>query len=409
MAKRLALKLLAVSVGCVIAAVVAEGAMRLWNPFETRLRGDRIVLPASKTYIFADHGLSGVDPTITHTKNSLGFRGPELPSGGLNRHLSVVTVGGSTTECLFLSDDKSWPGVLQELLEEDLGSVWLNNAGLEGHSTFGHEILMNEYVVRIRPTIVVFLIGLNDVGTTGPTDHALSQVKGGIRFGSPRRFLRSLAAYSDAVAVAFEVYRYSRARMKGLPHRNIDFRAVPQLTYPEPRLQTEIERHQAEYLPGYRRRVTELLAISRRNGIIPVLVTQPVLFGGATDPTTGVDLGGVGVSGQAGHTKWTVLELYNDVTRRIGEEHDVLVIDLAAELPKDSRYFYDFYHFTNDGARAVATVIHRHLAGYVDANHLDAGSSQIANTARGAAPGGDRHSGNAPVDRPPSHLQVASE
>ncbi len=54
---------------------------------------------------------------------------------------------------------------------------------------------------------------------------------------------------------------------------------------------------------------------------------------------------------------WEVLELYNAVTRKVGRENGVLVIDLAREMPKDFRYYFDLMHYTNAGADKVADLI----------------------------------------------------
>ena len=123
-------------------------------------------------------------------------------------------------------------------------------------------------------------------------------------------------------------------------------------------------------LKNYEDRLRRIVEISRRAKIEPVLVTQPFLAGFGTDDVTGVDLArvatvkfGLGVGGpeQNGKLSWNLLEAYNDVTRQVGRENDVLVVDLARELAKTSRYFYDFVHFTPMGAEAIASVINRSL------------------------------------------------
>jgi hypothetical protein len=48
----------------------------------------------------------------------------------------------------------------------------------------------------------------------------------------------------------------------------------------------------------------------------------------------------------------------------------VQVIDLAHQLPKDSRYFYDFLHFTNDGALRVGDIVFDGLAARIEAAPL---------------------------------------
>ena len=50
-----------------------------------------------------------------------------------------------------------------------------------------------------------------------------------------------------------------------------------------------------------------------------MFVTQPALFGNGIDELSGVDLRTVPVSGVSGQRAWDVLELYNQVTMKVGE------------------------------------------------------------------------------------------
>ena len=58
---------------------------------------------------------------------------------------------------------------------------------------------------------------------------------------------------------------------------------------------------------------------------------------------------------------WETLEAFNDVTRKVGHENNVLVIDLARQMPKSSRYFWDYMHYTNEGAQVVTDIVYRSL------------------------------------------------
>ena len=53
---------------------------------------------------------------------------------------------------------------------------------------------------------------------------------------------------------------------------------------------------------------------------------------------------------------------YNDVARAVASSHDVQLIDLARLMPKDSRYFIDFIHFSNEGAAMVGRLVAGQLA-----------------------------------------------
>ncbi len=51
------------------------------------------------------------------------------------------------------------------------------------------------------------------------------------------------------------------------------------------------------------------------------------------------------------------MESYNDETRKFAAEADISLLDLALQLPKNTRHSYDPIHFTNEGARRVAELL----------------------------------------------------
>ena len=48
---------------------------------------------------------------------------------------------------------------------------------------------------------------------------------------------------------------------------------------------------------------------------------------------------------------------YNDVLKQLSVEYNIPCIDLASMLPKNSRYYFDFVHYTNDGTQKIAELI----------------------------------------------------
>jgi len=158
-----------------------------------------------------------------------------------------------------------------------------------------------------------------------------------------------------------------RARHAGFGHSEVDLPKERNLVIDPREIARLLQEHRDKYLRGYRERLDEIVTTARRGGITPVLVTQPALFGETVDPTTHVDLREVQVNGRGnGLLEWRLLELYNDVTREVGAARDVTVIDLAKSMPKDSRYFYDYLHFTNDGAVKVGDIVYAGLASTID-------------------------------------------
>src|SRR4051812_30382833 len=325
----------------------------MYNPLPFRVRGDRIVLPVHQRYTFHNAGASKLDPVTHHTKNSLGFRGPEPPSD-FSRRLTVVTIGGSTTECLFLSDGKTWTDAMARRLASSFPGIWLNNAGLDGQSTYGHLILLRDFVVGLRPRVAVFLIGVNDIGLDGrnPYDAALTPPASPLR--SAIVFIRG---HSELAALTQNLLRTARAKEEGFGHAQIDLRTIPHLEHDTATTQATMAKFSAP-LDAFAARVSAIVDECRTHGIEPILVTQPALYGDAVDPATGVDLSTVQVKGAAnGRLWWRVQEAYNDVIRTTARAHGVTLVEAARELPKDSRLFYDFMHFTNEGAEQLGTLI----------------------------------------------------
>ena len=134
----------------------------MYNPIPFRVRGNRIVLKPHEWTTSQNPDAVKLDKVIEYHTNSLGFRGEEPPADLANR-LSILAIGGSTTGCFMLNDGETWTDQLGEQLSRDLPTLWINNAGIDGQSTFGHLVLLQDYVVKIRPKIGIFLVGINDV------------------------------------------------------------------------------------------------------------------------------------------------------------------------------------------------------------------------------------------------------
>jgi lysophospholipase L1-like esterase len=370
-----AIQMLLMTVACVVAFAFLELGLRVYSPFELIIKGDRIVLPANRKLTMVNDGSSRafrssrwitnkLDEVIVHNKNSLGFRGAEPPES-FAEHLTVIAVGGSTTECFYLTDGKTWPDRLSSRLSETFSDVWVNNAGLDGHSTYGHTVLLEDHIAALKPKVVLFLIGINDLHAEHAlvADRRIQRV--GLDTASLKRFLISAANYSQVLNLSLNLYRHLSASLLGFDYSaDFDLVTVAHRTVSASERATAYQRY-ASRLPAFRERLLNLIAVSRRNGIEPVLITQPVLYGRVNDDVTAVDLRTVVAGELNGETEWDALEMYNNATRETGQRENVLVIDLAAKLPKSSRYYYDFFHYTNEGARAVGDIVYETLCPFL--------------------------------------------
>lgn len=346
-------------IGLILALAMLEIALRIHNPFPSRLRGSSIRLPVNFRYEIRNDRIRSLDPLIVHTKNSLGFRGPEPPAPG-ERRLRIFTVGGSTTECSLIGDGNTWPELLGNHLRRSVPTLWLNNAGLDGHSTIGHMALLQQKLLALRPDAVLFLVGVNDLGRSGANqsdERFAGTTSGSWSALSAKNLALAVAERSETLSLIANLIRAQKARSANLPHEEVILRNLSHVEGPSSS-QTEKERlRHAPFLAGYRQRLISLLDICRQHSVEPVLITQPALEGEGSDPVTGVDLGSVRMGELNGRMQWMILEWYNDVAREVGKSKGVAVIDLARTMPKSSSYFYDWNHYTNAGSAKVAEIL----------------------------------------------------
>ena len=108
-------------------------------------------------------GLPGLEEEVEFTVNKYGLRGPEIDINETD--LNILAIGGSTTECLFVSDKLTWPWLFQDKLAMATGkNVFVGNAGRSGQLTLNHVYLLENYYLVPEFDWIVILCGINDLG-----------------------------------------------------------------------------------------------------------------------------------------------------------------------------------------------------------------------------------------------------
>lgn len=356
-------KLLAIPAFAIAAILLVELLLQIHNPFLRRLKSGRVVLSADEHLRIKNWTVPSLDPEITFTRNSIGFRGPEPPAD-FARYLTVFTLGGSIAQGFYLSDGGDWPARLGTRLAGSFERVWANNAALEPQGTRGDLALMQDYIVKFHPKVVIFH-PTNDVVTDeSPGVGDGESIKGPLVFRTPTTVILTLIPYSEIVGVAADWYRRWRFYRFGVLHSAIDLRKWGTVDTTDEFRRAFLSRYSGIHLRGYGDRLRQLIQLSRASQITPVLVTEPNLVGFGIDDVTRVDLARVAIQdfpGVNGRLFWDLHEMYNDMTRRVAREQNVTLVDLARELPKSSRLFYDYLNFTNAGAEAAADIAYREI------------------------------------------------
>jgi lysophospholipase L1-like esterase len=356
--------LVALCFGIIVSLVLVEIILQVFHPFPFRVQHGKIILPANQKIIRKNDVSSKLEPVIYYSRNSLGLRGEEMPADATN-YVKIIAIGGSTTECSYNSDSATWTEVLKRQLRQKLQpKIWVNNAGLDGTTTYGHRILLQDHIVKLRPDYVLFLVGIND--TEKDDGHPFDLYHSdSINKKNFTEFFRSLLKKTETGALIENLYRYRIAYKKGLIHRQVDYAKQGTVYLPFDSMMKHITA-QAPYLSAYRQRILTLDSVCKANNIRAIFITQPSLFGNFVDPATGLNFTRIKITdGRNSVLEKNILELYNDELRNLEKEGKINTIDMAKAMPKNSAYYYDFTHYTSSGTDTFGRMLSDSLLSYL--------------------------------------------
>lgn len=266
----------------------------------------------------------------------------------------VVFLGGSTTECRFLQEKTRFPYLVGRLIDEkcSLSCNTYNGARAGNHSLHSLDLLLHK-IVPLRPEFAVLMHNINDLTT-------LLYEKSYWNDLSTRSLLIDSTGYPPRRGFLRQVYPGLGRALNSLALRiSSGFRGVDEWVDHPDDLSVDRQWIASEFSKPLRL----FIEACRSYGITPVLMTQANRLNEAPDreiaDAVEKRFQGTGIS----YAEFRKLhELFNSKIREVGREHQVLVIDLAREIPAEARYMYDLVHFTDEGSRLAASIIAKHLS-----------------------------------------------
>lgn len=374
---KLAARIVTVLLSCVIGLVVAEVLLRIVSPPNDRYY---VWMPNHSAELRPmPNVMPGVGLLARFHVNSQGIIGQEW-GPERNKEYRILTVGGSTTECLYLDQEKSWPALVQTGLNEtaDGRKVWVGNLGKAGHNSRDHLALMRLAIHQYDVDAVVILLGGNDMV------HRLLQ---GDEYDpnfvdDETRYKEWIKTRFAAVPVSIESEGKSflrRAALWQLVRRirrsyNDRYAPIVQDNTGDWLVELRENRQQATQtnelpllesgLDEFERNVTAIVQEARRNSLRVVLVTQPTIWR-STMTETENRLLWMGWRPDGNFYTTAALEKsmasYNNRLTATCAKLGVECIDLAARMPRTLDVFYDDMHFTERGAQTVADAVVAHF------------------------------------------------
>jgi lysophospholipase L1-like esterase len=278
--------------------------------------------------------------------NSLGYRGPDLRPGTVR----IACFGASETFGLYEAEGQEYPRQLERELNTRFSRdvFQVVNVAYAGETVSTATLRIPKVIDEIHPSFAVIYPAVAEyIWLPWLKEEPISSA--------------SDASYLGRVHLSFQMRLTERLR-----------RLLKQITPPavqtklrEIEIEKEVaknhydvmERIPEENIQRFRTDLLKFVAMSRAQGVEPVLVTHATAFGNQ-----------ISASERSLLTSWRVFypmlreegfldmeQRMNDAIRQTANHEHVPLIDAAAEIPPCRYYFADFVHFTSAGAAEMAS------------------------------------------------------
>lgn len=297
----------------------------------------------NRSYVYDVSGVyDASDPAVAYRRDEFGLRDDCASPADID----ILTIGGSTTDQRLVPFESTYQKVMQDELSRELGrNACVSNAGVDGHSTYGHVMAFRHWlplIPRLEPKIIIFYIGLNDATVIDNGPHRFDRREDDWYTSLKRLKVVQLALWAANVAVSF--YR------RPAPHKAW---ASSRAEYDQVQLKPDTARLSAINAEKFRGRLRIMLAEAGEYGAEVMCVTQPSRMVLRKDGKSY----GLRYKTAASNDKmysgldWDYfLRELNEVMRQ--ECGDDRLVDLY-KLPFDRSLFYDDMHTTPAGSEKV--------------------------------------------------------
>lgn len=305
---------------------------RVYDPYAYRIPHPNLV----------DRFTNWEGESVSVALNELGMRGPSPSAEPPPGTLTLVFLGGSTTENYAWNRSDTFPELVGEAVGRRLARpIRVFNAGMSAATSGTNLARLQHQALDLDPALVVVMQGINDLiagfhpGFRTDSRHLPRPPDMGWR---PRSYL----------------WRWLGS-LRPVPSSPRTRRATPRAR--------EVHRDEFDTFAArrvFRRNLRSMAAIARGHSLPILFLTQATRY--RRDP--GVNdwrdffmvetLLAQGVVPPDVATLALGMEAFNAETLAVPTGHGVYVFDLAARLPRSEELFYDECHLTRAGNRRVA-------------------------------------------------------
>ncbi len=272
----------------------------------------------------------------------------------------IFFLGGSTTACTYLPQEKTFPQLIEDHLNPDGASATYEcaNAGVDGCAARDSLAQLIYNVSWAQPDCVIVMQGVNDFALGLTPDYEED--------ASDRRTARSKAKSSyeefegDPHPYIYQFYKHlTRKHSKRFTLAHI---------HDEREKLAHLERKEIFEFPNivsFEKYMKMIAGVAKSLGLRLIFVTQCSLYAEVLPPEIeerlGIPFPEEDQLNPSNSSMKRGMDAYNNAIRQISTEMGVELIDLETQVPKTLDFLYDHVHFTVEGNRKVAEVISEYL------------------------------------------------
>jgi len=321
-----------------IGALIAELAFGNWI-FGPDYRA--LNIPRNTERVFNVENLYKGGGDVRYTRDEHGFRGPYDDVAAID----ILTLGGSTTNQLYVDDNKTWQAVMRRLFADNGAPLAIVNAGVDGQSTRGHIAVFDRWFPQVddlKSRYVLVYAAINDIGLEGAAKYDDMR--------SPDK-VRQFSAWIKNKSAIYELYKTVKgmisARNAAVIHGSGVLEDVTWERWQRRDAPVNVGPEWTDRLLAFEDRLRRLADRIRSFGAEPIFVTQP---------SAEYRLDGEWVLLPAGSSVEKNVELlhsFNGVVLKTCKAVQAICIDVAGNVEFEDGDFYDRIHNTNMGAQKI--------------------------------------------------------
>lgn len=256
---------------------------------------------------------------------------------------SIIFLGGSTTEQLYIPEKSRWPSILERNLNkiDHENSYIIRNGGYSGNNSMHSTLNLIAKAVPLSPDYVVLMHNINDLGLlriTGSywqTPKKLSLIQIHEHKSAIFIILRQIKDF--LIPNSYELIKNALSQSKNddyEEYRNINIKGMEHIE------------------DQFRRSLNTFIDVSLAWGTEPILMTQ---FNRVNLEDELFNKISSSMINKEEYVKSYVR--LNDVIREVSASRNVDLIDLANLIPSCSNYIYDSVHLNENGSKLAAEIL----------------------------------------------------